>query len=164
MLVKTNLRILIIDDNQEIHKDFIKILTKQSSIKQDIADFEMEIFDTPNSNNGPEGELPDFEIHTASQGQEGAELIAKALKEGNPYALAFVDIRMPPGWDGIETIKHIWAIDPDVHIVICTAYSDYSWENTVGHLGQRENLLILKNLLIILLLGNYPLHLLKNGN
>ena len=72
------------------------------------------------------------------------EYIAKAIKEGSPYALAFVDIRMPPGWNGIETIKYIWEIDKDIQIVICTAYSDYSWEETVEQLGQRENLLILK--------------------
>ncbi|WP_324602954.1 response regulator, partial [Legionella drancourtii] len=88
--------------------------------------------------------LPHFQIDTALQGQEGVKLIKKAFKDGNPYALAFVDIRMPPGWDGIETIKHIWKIDPEIQMVICTAYSDYSWEETVEQLGKKDNLLILK--------------------
>lgn len=58
--------------------------------------------------------------------------------------MAFVDIRMPPGWDGIQTIKHIWELDSEIQIVICTAYSDYSWEDTVEQLGKKDNLLILK--------------------
>lgn len=138
---ESNLRILVIDDNPEIHKDFLKILTIDPTHKPELDSLEKKIFgesDTSKSN------LPRFEIDTASQGQEGVKFIEKAIQEGNHYALAFVDIRMPPGWDGIETIKHIWAIDPDIQIVICTAYSDYSWEETVSELGQKENLLILK--------------------
>ena len=42
--------------------------------------------------------------------------------------MAFVDVRMPPGWDGVETITRIWEVDPDLQIVVCTAYADYSWE------------------------------------
>jgi diguanylate cyclase (GGDEF)-like protein len=141
MATNRNLRIIIIDDNPEIHKDFIKILSTKVSGRGKLDSLEKELF-------GSEGDatskLPYFEIDTASQGQEGVERIAAALKEGRPYALAFVDIRMPPGWDGIVTIKHIWELDPDIQIVICSAYSDYSWEETVEQLGQRENLLILK--------------------
>ena len=57
---------------------------------------------------------------------------------------AFVDIRMPPGLDGIQTIKEIWKIAPDIQTVICTAFSDYSWEQTISELGTNDNLLILK--------------------
>jgi diguanylate cyclase (GGDEF)-like protein len=140
----TNLRILIIDDNPEIHKDFIKILTRKPSAQSELANLEKEIFDQVGLAPVSADHLPNFQIDTATQGQEGVERIAQALKKGIPYALAFVDIRMPPGWDGIETIKHIWALDPDVQIVICTAYSDYSWEETIEQLGKKENLLILK--------------------
>jgi two-component system NtrC family sensor kinase len=65
-----------------------------------------------------------FVLDSAYQGQEGLALVAGALKDGRPYALAFVDIRMPPGWDGVETISRLWAADPDLQVVICTAYSD----------------------------------------
>jgi diguanylate cyclase (GGDEF)-like protein len=135
-----NLRILIIDDNPEIHKDFIKVLTANSLSRGKLEELEEQLF-------GQEKKmvsLPKFQIDTASQGQEGLEKIINNLKENKPYALAFVDIRMPPGWDGIETIKRIWEVDPDIQIVICTAYSDYTWEETIEQLGQRENLLILK--------------------
>src|SRR5437899_372363 len=106
-------RILIIDDNPEIHRDFIKILeTKTSSALDNLSE---KIFGEKSSREN----LPQFSIDVASQGEAGVKLIEEALLQCNPYALAFVDIRMPPGWDGIETIKHIWALDKNIQIVIC---------------------------------------------
>jgi DNA-binding NarL/FixJ family response regulator len=58
--------------------------------------------------------------------------------------LAFVDGRMPPGWDGIETIRHLWQECPDIQVVLCTAYSDYSWQDIRRVLGESDSLLILK--------------------
>ena len=136
-----NLRILVIDDSPEIHEDFIKILTAESADDKILNSLSNEIFDQDRVENE---KLPQFEIDTATQGQEGVKKIAKSIQENHQYALAFVDVRMPPGWDGIETIERIWKLDPDIQIVICTAYSDYSWEDTVDRLGQKENLLILK--------------------
>ncbi|MDX1900975.1 MAG: EAL domain-containing protein [Gammaproteobacteria bacterium] len=135
-------RIMIIDDNPAIHADFIKILTSIHRSESSFDDLTQTMFGEKKQ--GSENLLPHFHIDTASQGKEGVEKIKAALTHGQHYSLAFVDIRMPPGWDGIETIKHIWALDKDVQIVICTAYSDYSWEETVEHLGKRDNLLILK--------------------
>jgi len=53
-------------------------------------------------------------------------------------------VRMPPGWDGIETISRIWEADPDIQVVLCTAYSDYSWDEIAGRLGSTDRLVILK--------------------
>jgi diguanylate cyclase (GGDEF)-like protein len=133
-------RIIVIDDNPSIHNDFMQILTMEST--DEIDTLSQELFGQ--NNNRRNIQLPRFEIDGASQGQEGVRRIEEAFQQGRPYALAFVDIRMPPGWDGIETIKHIWKIDKDIQIVICTAYSDYSWEETIAHLGKSDNLLILK--------------------
>lgn len=142
MSLETDFRIIVIDDNPAIHQDFIKILTTNYKSKN-LESLEAELFEDTKT----ESEsvvLPRFQIDTATQGQEGVLKIQKAFEEQNPYALAFVDIRMPPGWDGIETIKHIWACDKDMQVVICTAYSDYTWEKTVQNLGTSDNLLILK--------------------
>lgn len=136
--VKTDFRIIIIDDNVAIHADFKKIL--QPSVASEIDSLSTKIFGIKRE----EVSLPNFQIDTASQGQEGVARIKEALHQGRPYSLAFVDIRMPPGWDGIETIKHIWELDKDIQVVICTAYSDYSWEETVANLGKTDNLLVLK--------------------
>jgi signal transduction histidine kinase len=57
--------------------------------------------------------------------------------------MAFVDMRMPPGWDGLETIENVRYIDPDLEIVICTAYSDHPWEEIHRRIGNTDKLLIL---------------------
>lgn len=140
------LRIIIIDDNPAIHQDFIKVLTMEK--RSPLFDkLDRELFGESQQTEVL-NLLPEFKIDTASQGAEGVAKIKQAYDEGNPYALAFVDIRMPPGWDGIETIKRMWEIDHDIQVVICSAYSDYSWEETVSNLGMTDNLLVLKNHLI----------------
>ncbi|KTC74693.1 GGDEF domain-containing sensory box protein [Legionella birminghamensis] len=136
------LRIIIIDDNPAIHQDFIKVLTMEK--RSPLFDkLDRELFGESQQTEVL-NLLPEFKIDTASQGAEGVAKIKQAYDEGNPYALAFVDIRMPPGWDGIETIKRMWEIDHDIQVVICSAYSDYSWEETVSNLGMTDNLLVLK--------------------
>lgn len=135
-------RILIVDDNPNIHEDFKKIL---SPIPENPLLNIQEIFF---GNNEPKNDhnslLQNLEIDSAYQGAEAVELIKKAIEEEHPYALAFVDIRMPPGWDGINTIKEIWKIDPELQVVLCTAYSDYSWQQMFLELNGSENFLILK--------------------
>lgn len=135
-----NRRILVIDDNQAIHEDFRKVLAQSNDNDQELADAEAALF----GDTSPVEEVETFEVDSAFQGIEGLEMVRKAHRENRPYAMAFVDIRMPPGWDGVETIEHIWKEFPGLQVVICTAYSDYSWKMIVSRLRQRENLLILK--------------------
>ncbi len=80
----------------------------------------------------------------AQQGKQGVTLAERALANGRPFALAFIDMRMPPGWDGLETIEHLWAADPDVQVVICSAHSDYDWADFIERLGHTDKLLVLK--------------------
>jgi signal transduction histidine kinase len=84
-----------------------------------------------------------FEVDSAFQGEEGLQRVSAALKEGRPYAVAFVDVRMPPGMDGVETTERLWREDPDLQVVLCSAYTDYSWEQVVQRLGISQRLLIL---------------------
>ena len=133
-------RILVIDDNAAIHDDFRKILGGRAASGSPLDRVEAELFGEPEKF----AERVAFRIDSASQGQEGLVLVEKALQANDPYALAFVDIRMPPGWDGVETIEHIWKVSPDLQAVICTAYSDYSWDDIIGRFGHTDNLLILK--------------------
>lgn len=141
MDTQNNFRILIIDDNPAIHLDFQKIL-KMRKLTPTFNKLNQLVFG--DKSESAETDFPSFQIDCASQGEEGIEYIQQALDQGEPYALAFVDVRMPPGLNGIETIKRIWASDKEIQIVICTAYSDYTWEETVEELGLTDNLLILK--------------------
>jgi two-component system, NtrC family, sensor kinase len=134
-------RILLIDDNQAIHEDIRKILERRSSPGADLAKMEADLFQEA----APEPESSvRFRIDSAYQGQEGLEMVKAALAQGRPYAVAFVDVRMPPGWDGIETIGHLWQADPELQIVICTAFSDHSWPEIISKLAPADGLLILR--------------------
>jgi diguanylate cyclase (GGDEF)-like protein len=133
-------RILVIDDNTDIHEDFRKTLSRKS-FGVDLEDDEAFLF---GSQPVVETQSREFDIDTASQGHLGLAMVEAALREGRPYQLAFVDMRMPPGWDGVETISRLWQADPSLQVVICTAYSDYSWDQIVEKLGITDRLLILK--------------------
>ncbi|HWC61009.1 MAG TPA: response regulator [Verrucomicrobiae bacterium] len=132
-------RILVVDDNEAIHKDFRKIFGTGSKTGAALEAAEALLFGEESSTNGA-----GFEVDSAFQGQEGLEMVRKAVAEGRPYPLAFVDVRMPPGWDGIETVSRIWKEYPDLQVVICTAYSDYSWDDMLKNLGRTDRLVILK--------------------
>ncbi len=137
-------RIIIIDDNDSIHSDFASILGKQKEDTSKLDALGSALFSNDSSDNTQLATDNQYDLGFASQGQDGFEMVKQALADGKPYELAFVDMRMPPGWDGLETIKHIWSVDPEIQVVICTAYSDYSWEDIVAELGDTDNLLILK--------------------
>jgi two-component system sensor histidine kinase/response regulator len=139
-MIQNNRKILIIDDNHAIHEDFRKIFDSVSQDELDLASTEASIF----GEETPQKMHPRFEFDSAFQGQEGLARIQQALDEKLPYAMAFVDVRMPPGWDGIETIARIWEKYPDLQVVVCTAYSDYSWEEMISKLGHSDRLVILK--------------------
>jgi two-component system, sensor histidine kinase and response regulator len=133
-----NRKILVIDDNRAIHDDFRKILADPWASLQ-LAEMESALFGTE-----PETPCDHYAVDSAYQGSDGLEMVKRAAEAGAPYALVFVDIRMPPGWDGVQTSEKIWEADRDVQIVICTAYSDYPWNHLQKKLGATDRLLILK--------------------
>ncbi|AKS06135.1 ATPase [Pseudomonas trivialis] len=134
-----NRRILLIDDTPSIHDDFRKILVPTVESNPLLDDMESALFgDTAKA------QAQVFELHSAYGGEEGLGLLTTAMAEKRPYALAFVDMRMPQGWDGARTIEELWKIDRDLQVVVCTAYSDYSWEDLLERLHAHERLLILK--------------------
>jgi two-component system sensor histidine kinase/response regulator len=142
-----NARILVIDDNRAIHEDIRKILCPQPAggAAAAIAALETELFGAPIVPPfSPARNARTFTLDSAYQGEEGLRLVREAEAAGQPYAMAFVDVRMPPGWDGVETTLELWKVAPDIQIVICTAYSDYSWDDMIARLGGSDRLLILK--------------------
>jgi diguanylate cyclase (GGDEF)-like protein len=134
-------RVIIIDDNEAIHADFGKILEEERDGRDELLAVERALF---GEEIAPAPARPMFEIDTALQGQEGVACVRRSLEDGRPYALAFVDMRMPPGWDGLETIERLWAIDPNVQVVICSAHSDYDWIEVIRRLNYSDKLLVIK--------------------
>jgi CheY-like chemotaxis protein len=137
---KPNRRILIVDDNTSIHDDFREVLCPDQVGSSKTQDLEAALFGTETQKEVCEA----FELDSAFQGQEALEMVRESLAEQRPYAMAFVDVRMPPGWDGIETIARIWEVYPALQVVVCTAYADYSWEEMRTRVGQPDSLVILK--------------------
>jgi diguanylate cyclase (GGDEF)-like protein len=133
-------RILVVDDNRAIHADFRKILLDRG-LDEQLQNLEAMLF----GNVVPARDTPRaFRVDCAHQGSEALALVERALADRQPYSVAFVDMRMPPGWDGLETIEHLWAVDPQIQTVICSAYSDHDWEDLIARLGQSDKLLVLK--------------------
>ncbi len=132
-------RILVVDDNPAIHQDFRKILAR-SATPEALDEMESVLFGEPQAWSSPTV----FALDSAMNGEEAVRRVAEAVREGRPYAMAFVDIRMPPGIDGVETTLRLWREEPDLQVVLCSAYSDYSWEDLARKLGTSERLLILR--------------------
>ena len=141
-----NNRILICDDNRSIHEDLFKIF-QPTSTSQDtgtIRELEAQLFDDPAEVATPDRVCLDFEIDSAFSGREALRMAQEAHEQGTPYAVIFMDVRMPPGPDGVLTIKEIWKTLPETEVVILTAYSDYSWDEIISTLGINDKLLYLR--------------------
>jgi CheY-like chemotaxis protein len=151
-------RILIVDDEEEVRQAYCSILKPQYQT-DDIDEMAASLFDEQGSmaesddisaffeDDGAEMIVEEelqtgtYEIELASQGAEAVEKIREAIQEKKPYSLMFLDIRMPPGIDGVQAAREIRELDPEVEIVIMTAYSDYSYEEIVETVGNPDRLL-----------------------
>lgn len=132
-----NNRILVVDDNRAIHDDFAKILAT-SPINAALESAEALLFDQQPA------QRTTFELTSAYQGEEAVAKVKAAFDAGTPFAVAFVDIRMPPGIDGIETASRIWQCDPDLLVVMCSAFSDYAWSDMAANLGRADRWVMLR--------------------
>jgi predicted signal transduction protein with EAL and GGDEF domain len=140
LLIQPNRRILVVDDNRAIHEDFRKILAGGGTSHADLNALHEHLFGAATAE--PTAET--FELESAFQGDEALEKVGAARSAGRPFAVVFIDVRMPPGIDGIQTTARLLDVDPEVGIVICSAYSDHSWEEMTAAFGTTDRVLILK--------------------
>ena len=130
-----NRRILIVDANASAHRDFRAILCPQPRIPP-LA---------PPTDGAPyDNLLQGFELDCVESGHDALEQVGRALASARPYALAFIDTHLAPGWDGLETITRLWKVDPQLQIALCTHAPDLSWEELSERLAFDDQLLILK--------------------
>jgi CheY-like chemotaxis protein len=133
-------RILVIDDSEAIHTDFRRILSPEPRKGKDDLDLlEEALFGSEPTRAEDRGE-PEFELDSAFQGQEGLAKVNESLSAGRPYSLIFLDYRMPPGWNGAETLKRLQVVAPSIPVVLCSAYSDYSWAELIREFGKSQAL------------------------
>lgn len=135
-------RILIVDDNATIHEDIRKLLRFEQ--QSTLAAAEADLFGSAAPGNSHDPTAFQFSIDSAYQGSEALKLVQEAVQDGDPYCVAIIDVRMPPGWDGIETAAQLWQADPDLEVIICSAYSDYSWRQIINRLDRRDQFLVLR--------------------
>jgi len=140
MMQSSPTKVLVVDDNHAIHADFVKILNRTAPPAQ-LDELERLALGGPAV---ATISAPSYEIESAFQGTEALERVKTAALSHEHYALAFVDMRMPPGWDGLQTIEQLWKVDPGLQVVICSAYSDYDWDDVLGRLNRPDKLLVIK--------------------
>jgi two-component system NtrC family sensor kinase len=131
-------RILVVDDDQAIHAAFRRVFPERPAGEAAVADLEASLFGAE-----PRVVRPGFVIDCAFEGRQALAMVELARAEGSPYALVFMDFRMP-GWDGVETTARVTETDHDVHVVLCTAQSEIGWQRRVEALPAHGRVLILK--------------------
>jgi diguanylate cyclase len=138
-------RLLVVDDSEKIHRDFGRVLSaRDSDAKAELDQLERALFgdDRAGSESSPSS-YGRYDVDFACQGERALDMVRAAGGQGRPYSVVFMDVRMPFGWDGVETIERIWAEFPHIAAVICSAYSDYHWDEIVDRLGETDRLLFL---------------------
>jgi len=140
--VARNRRILVVDDNPSIHEDFRKILGSPGPGNAELENGETALFGRPEATAASSREP--YELDFAGSGEEAVEKVAASIRAGTEYALVFMDVRMAPGIDGVEATVRLLELSRDIQVVICTAYSDYSWDEMREKLGESDRVLILK--------------------
>ena len=132
-----NTRVLIVDDQKEIHEDFGGMLKGGDALSSDAL---AGAFLASSVKRAP----PAFDLLHASSGEEGCEIVRTARDRDEPVAVAYVDVRMPPGIDGVEAVRRMRAVDREIEIVIMTAYSDKPLSDIVDDMELLDKLLYIR--------------------
>jgi two-component system, NtrC family, sensor kinase len=145
MLDSTHPRILLVDDNEVLLADYRKILEPPRRAALDLELDELEALATGGVSVRPSRPVrPHYDLTAVNQGDAALVAVDAARASGRPYSVVFLDVRMPPGIDGVETAARLWREHPDLEIVLCSAHNDYSWDDLTRALGQTDHLLVLR--------------------
>jgi len=139
--VNKNNRILVMDDDADVLATFRYFLGASEPLSEAVSAIDALLGAVPATDEQPL-RLADFEVTTADQGRLGVDLAAKAVAEECSFALAFIDMRMPPGWNGLVTAKKLREVDPNIYVVFVTAFADHTAADIYRELN--HNVLLLK--------------------
>jgi len=134
-------RILIIDDNENIHEDFRKILTGRVRMEEELSRIDTELFGLQQEV-GFDDKV--FEVVCQLSGEAGLESVERGWQENLPFSVVFLDLEMSPGWNGIQTAEKLWEVDPNLQIVTITGFSKYEWKEIAAGAKHTDQLLFLK--------------------
>lgn len=135
-------RLLIVDDDPSLHEDYSRCLAPAPVDREQLDAARATLF-------GPSGPAANdtrtrFQLAHAYDGTGAAALVRKERDSAEGFSVAFVDMRMPPGWSGVETIGELWKIDAAIQVVLCTAFSDFTWDKVIAALGRSDGLHLLR--------------------
>lgn len=134
-------RVLVVDDDRGLHEDYDRCLAPAARESPALRLARDALFGAAPLATGVEVR---FRLAHAYAGESALELVEASIECADRYSVAFVDMRMPPGWSGVETIRRIWRIDPSLLVVLCTAYSDFTWDRVVAGVGRSDGLHLLR--------------------
>jgi PAS domain S-box-containing protein len=135
-----HLRILVVDDEQLILDLFERVLCPGRNPQGSESKMEAlgaKLF----AEESPKPSTTSFDLVTCHQGGDAVKAVKLAVEENNPFAVAFIDVRLPPGPDGVWAAEHIRALDPYIEIVIVTAYSDVDLAEIACRVSPEDKLL-----------------------
>ncbi len=133
-------RVLTIDDLPSVHAAYRQVLEAREATELPELEAILKGMET-----GTSGSVATaFRVDSALSGEDALALTQNALEAGRPYSVVFSDVRMPGGWDGVATVRRLWDTDPNLQVVLCTAYTDYTWEELASALGRRSDFVVLK--------------------
>jgi len=124
-----NRRILVVDDDPEVRALCAGILKRGERAQDEAQDLDTHLA---------------FEVCLADSVAAAGRAVHEAVRQDRPFALAFVDLRLPSADEGLTTVENIWRLDPEIQVVICTASSDLVWDDIIARLGQSDKLLLLR--------------------
>jgi signal transduction histidine kinase len=141
MLVEREIRVLVVDDQEAVLADFARLLEPESPTRRsELDELEREMGGAATA---PTATLPRYQVRYHRQGEAAVHEVAASAAD-DPFGVAFVDVQMPPGIDGVETVARMWRAQPDLEVVLCTAYADYSWQAILERLDMPGQLVILR--------------------
>lgn len=144
--MQSNRRVLIVDDQEDLRQQVARILEPKGgsgATSSLIEQIRSKISKNKTVSSGTTADV-EYDVNTVGQGKDAYEMVKESFSDHRPYALMFLDMRMPPGWDGLETAQRIRAIDKDIQIVIMTAYADHEQREIAEKIGEPDKLLYIK--------------------
>lgn len=135
-------RILIADDEPQLHAAYRDCFAVRVETDADLAALGAELFGGEGTADSESGDNPfaGYRFDYVSQGEDAVERIMAARDSGDPYAALFLDMRMPPGIDGLETARRVRALDKTINIVVVTGYSDHNPQKIAKVAGPLDKL------------------------
>jgi len=136
-----NRRILMVDDEPRILEELEKVLTPSQSGNAELSELQNRLFSTPETKRKS---VIVYDVCCCHQGDEAIRKVQEAVEQDEPFAVAFIDIRMPPGPDGVATAEEIRKLDPNIQIVMMTGYSDFDISEIAHRVPPEDKLLYMQ--------------------